>query len=182
MKRLREIALSISLIVIVSAAFAAAPAFAANSEGNWSATITPVKEARPGSTVTHVVHVTAPSGAEPSNVDWAMEIPVGWIVFGPSSGQVTVKSGQDEVVFVAVSVPSHAVPGLHPLRVRLSGADSDGTTLETGVQVEMRRHVVVLTGEAMPGSPDKRALHTFVLRNDGNARETVVISAESRLG
>lgn len=137
----------------------------AGAQLQLSATATDVTERQ---TVTLAVRLVN-TGSSSRETQLQLALPAGWDTLVPPR-TLTLAPGEATVEVIVVRVPRSAGAGTHPVSITV-----DGVTTDASVRVPHRDAVSLraLSADVTNGE----ALATFQLRNDGNARTSVNLTA-----
>jgi len=123
--------------------------------------LSPIKEEGPGGFVTHVFSVTN-DGTASGTFLIETEVPEGWGLLGVPTG-IMLAAGEEETLFITLSVPPGAVAGEYLLTLRaISQTDpADWASADAGIRVAPVNEVEVTTpnGESVAPARDSLFIH-----------------------
>ena len=137
------------------------------------------KAAGPGEFVTHVFSVTNDE-ANADTFDLSYDTPNGWGLLG-APRTITLKPGEEGTLFITITVPPGAAAGAYTITLHAVSSAHPAISQSASAQVNVKpvNKVAIIPPEGKSVAPGGKAAYAVTIVNQGNAQDTLSISAQS---
>ena len=138
-----------------------------------------LKTVAPGEFVTHVFAVTN-SEAAADTFNLSYDTPNGWSLLGAPQN-IALKPGEEGTLFITITVPAGAPAKTYTITVHAVSATNPAINQSASAQVKVKpvNKVVIIPPEGKSVPPGGKAAYAVTIVNQGNAQDTLRISAQS---
>ena len=138
-----------------------------------------LKESAPGEFVTHVFSITN-NESSADTFDLRYDVPKGWGLLGAPQ-TISLNAGEEGTLFITITVPPGAAAGTYALTVHVTSASNPTINQSASAQIKIKpvNKVAIIPPEEKSSPPGKSVSYTVEIVNQGNAQDTLKITAQS---